>query len=86
MATNSTGYINKDGKYIRSAPDASMKQHREHQGHREHVRVQMRRDHAADIVQPWVNGQPNPAFVDAQPGRAVDYFGEQRVNEIRRSL
>lgn len=59
------GYV-LNGKYIKSGIiDNNIKQGKEHAQHRDHVRKEMARDYARDLVQPHT-----PEFIDAFPDKA----------------
>lgn len=61
----STGYVI-NGKYVKSnTVGKDIKNGKEHSGYRDHVRKEMARDYARDLVQPWT-----PEFIDANPTKA----------------
>ena len=72
---SSTGYIGKDGKYVRATrvpvstmvePLTSTWKQGDH--HRQ------RFDHAAEIIQPYkLDGTPNEEMIEAWPDEAVNY-------------
>lgn len=45
-------------------------------------RARGREDNAKDIIQPFVNGQPNPDFAHAYPEQAKDMYTEDELAEM----
>ncbi len=69
----STGYII-NGKYVRIAdipPDATAA--RKQPLHGQYEVDRMREDFRKDLIQPYVNGKPNPDFIDAYPKESEQY-------------
>ena len=74
-------YIEEHGKYregTKAMPSdvASMNKDYEHS--------LGRKQFAAEIIQPFSHGQPNPDFVKAWPEVAKDYWSEQEIDKILR--
>lgn len=50
--------------------------------HGEYSKDRQREDHAQEIIQPFLHGQPNPEFAAAYPDRASDYFSSDQLNNM----
>lgn len=50
---------------------------------KEYDRERQREKHAADIVQPWVNGEPNRDFIRAYPDRVSEYFTNDDLKKMQ---
>lgn len=62
------------GRFVSGKPTEAV--NREHKGHKEFVRLEMRDKYARDIEQRYTHGQVNPAYIEA--------FGKD--NAIREGL
>jgi hypothetical protein len=79
------GYIDENGKYIRgqhkSLPHDISPQYKQW-SHED-----QRRRFAGDIVQPYINGKPNPEFVSVYRGEvAKKYFSQEQIDKADRNL
>lgn len=68
----STGYIDQSGKYhpgehIEVDTDTSST-------HKGWSHDKQRREHKLDLIQPWINGKPNPEFREMYPEESKNYF------------
>lgn len=66
------GYI-KDGKFYPGSPPTEVKRVRKHPGHSKYVTEEILTQHRKDIIQPYVNGKPNPEFIKAYPKESENY-------------
>lgn len=69
---NSTGYI-LNGKYYSGLPDLNELKDKRNTTEKLHERDRQREQHGRDLLQPYVNGKPNPAFVEQYPEEATKY-------------
>lgn len=82
----STGYINEHGEYVRGAGKSlghdisSM-----HKGWRQGIE---RKEYGKEIIQPFKDGKPNPAFVKAydDEGIADEYFTPEQIKVAEREV
>lgn len=80
------GYIGADGKYHRGEKDRPMTHDISSQYKAWSHDDQRRRFHG-DILQPFVDGKPNPEFVRVYHGEvASNYFDQQQIDQAERNL
>jgi hypothetical protein len=48
-------------------------------GAAQYSRDQDRADHQRDVIQPWANEKPNPAFIREYPDQAKEYFTDEQL-------
>jgi hypothetical protein len=80
------GYIGADGKYHRGATDTPTA-HDVSSQYKDWSHDNQRRRFHGDIVQPYVNGKPNPEFVKVYRGEVADkYFTQEQQDKADREL
>lgn len=79
-----TGYIDGNGKYHRGE-DAAMG-HNVNSMHKQWRHDGERRKYSREIVQPRINGQPNPEFVRSYPEESKEYFTPEQIRKAERQL
>ena len=72
---NSTGYIDSDGKYRKETPDPSQLKTDHSVTEKEWSHDRQREYHRKDMLQPYKNGQPNPAFIEQYPQESKETYG-----------
>lgn len=50
-------------------------------GSAQYSRDRDREDHLRDMIQPWVNGKPNPEFIREYPEYAKDNFTKEEIEQ-----
>jgi hypothetical protein len=79
-----TGYIDEFGKYVRgedkAMPDDVNIMHKDYSHSYE------RKVYAREIIQPRVNGKPNPEFINAYPKYSKKYFDQDTIDKTLREL
>lgn len=68
-----------NGKYIKDDSSVVIEVNSQHG---EYSKDRQREDNARDIIQPYINGQPNPEFAAAYPGQAKSYFTDDQLNNM----
>ena len=81
---STTGYIGQDGKYHRGedkkmAYDVSST-------FKEYSHEIGRKEFAAEITQPHVNGKPNKKFIEVYPEIAKEYWSQKIIDETLREI
>ena len=77
------GYIDEHGKYVRGEDKplpwdvSSMNKDYEHS--------MGRKEFSREIIQPHINGQPNPDFIRAYPVYAKKYWSQEVIDKTLRS-
>ena len=84
MGAVNVGYIGADGKY-RKGEDQPMG-YDVNITHKEWRHDYERKQFAREIIQPRVDGKPNPAFILAYPGYSKKYFTQEQIDEALRQL
>jgi hypothetical protein len=74
------GYV-QNGKLKHDIIDPNVRAHREHPLHRQYVRDRMLEDYGRDVIQPYRQGKPNPAYIEAWGRETVEQFGEQGIRQ-----
>lgn len=68
----STGYI-KDGKYYSSPPPVDDLKDTHSTTEKLYERDRQRENHGRDLLQPYINGKPNPEFIQQYPDESKGY-------------
>lgn len=68
----STGYI-LNGVYYEKMPPLEDLKDRRSATDKQHEHDRQRDDHAWELIQPYVNDKPNPAFIEQYPVEAKQY-------------
>lgn len=50
--------------------------------HGEYTKDRGREDHAREIIQPFVGGEPNPEFAKAYPDMAPQYYSSDQLSNM----
>lgn len=66
------GYI-LNGKYVKAEAPLDKMLTPQQSTFKQHDHARQRFDHAAEIIQPYVNGKPNPAMLEAWPDEYERY-------------
>ena len=84
MASSSTsvGYIDEHGNYVRG-DDKPMPNERSGM-YKQYAHDLGRKEYAGEIIQPHVNGQPNPKFIEAYPEYSHKYWDQQTIDKALR--
>lgn len=78
------GYVDQSGHYVRGE-DKSLTWD-VNSMHKEYEHDFERKKFAREIIQPRINGQPNPEFVTAYASYSKKYFSTEEIDKAQRSL
>lgn len=80
-----TGYIDEQGVYHKGVSNPIP--HDIDSQYRSWDHMQQRKNHAKDILQPYINGEPNREFVEAYEGDVTEiYFTKEQIRNSERKL
>jgi hypothetical protein len=81
---STTGYIGADGKYHRG--DDKKMAYDVNSTFKEYSHEIGRKEFSKEIIQPHVNGKPNPAFIEAYPEYSRKYWNQAQIDKALREL
>lgn len=71
----STGYIDPYGTYHKEVPDMESLRNEHSSTEKEWSHDRQRESHRKDMLQPYKNGQANPAFIEQYPQESKEVYG-----------
>lgn len=69
-----TGYII-DGIYYSDQLPADIQPDSNSSTYKAYEHDRQRQNHRRDLIQPYINGAPNPEFIEQYPEEAQNYYG-----------
>lgn len=80
----SKGFIGSNGKYIRGTDKAMPWD--VNPMHKDYEHSLGRKEFSREIIQPHINGKPNPDFIEAYPEYAKKYWSQEAIDKALREI